>query len=95
MPWNVHPEIKWPWKLLGQDLPIVKSTPHISIQHDFTSGGLHSSLKNNLQKACGALYAMMGAGLHGKSVLNSVTVKHLWTVYVMPEVHSLTGTVSD
>ena len=54
------------------------------MKKDRPSGGLLSTINNNITKACGAAYSVLGAGFHGVSGLNAVTTTHVWQVYVLP-----------
>ena len=54
------------------------------MKRDRPSGGLLSTIDNNITKARGAAYSVLGAGFHGVSGLNPVTTTHVWQVYVLP-----------
>ena len=83
-PFNSTASLDWPWEILGHELPIVDTTTHIGVKRDRPSGGLLSTIDNNITKARGAAYSVLGAGFHGVSGLNPVTTTHVWQVYVLP-----------
>lgn len=73
-----------PWLLGDVPIPVVESAPHLGILHDTGSCGVKTTLDQNIKKARGALYALMGAGLHGKNGLTPQANIHLLQIYVIP-----------
>ena len=73
-----------PWRLGPNPVPVVEQAPHLGIIHDGTSLGVEPTIAQNIKKARGALYALMGAGLHGKNGLTPKANIHLIEIYILP-----------
>jgi hypothetical protein len=70
---------------LGPDpIPVVTEALHLGILRDKETGGCLGTLKNNITKARGALYAQMGTGLHGTNGLPPAICVRVLNTYIMP-----------
>jgi hypothetical protein len=70
---------------LGADkIPVVTEALHLGIVRDKETGGCQGSLKNNVSKARGALYAQMGSGLHGTNGLPPAVCIRILNTDIMP-----------
>eukprot|EP00918_Siedleckia_nematoides_P006774 GHVU01014760.1.p1 GENE.GHVU01014760.1~~GHVU01014760.1.p1 ORF type:complete len:235 (+),score=19.09 GHVU01014760.1:453-1157(+) len=73
-----------PWTLGPTTIPVVENATHLGIIHDVDSLGVNSTIAQNIQKSRKALYALMGAGLHGKNGLTPKVNLHLLDIYIKP-----------
>ena len=77
-------QTQWPWKLGDALLPLPDNQTHIGIIRTSKRGGSWDTIQNNIKKATGKLYVMMGAGLHAKNGLNPTMIRKIWTTYITP-----------
>ena len=84
LPSNRFSVNSWPWEIGGKTIPTVTAVTHIGVRRNSSADGSSSTVENNISKARGAIYSIMGAGFHGKTGLNPPTLIHLWKVYVLP-----------
>ena len=64
-------------------IPTVEKGEHLGVTRDAT-GGPAAQIKVNIKKARGAIYSLMGAGLHGKNGLPQDTSIHLYKIHALP-----------
>ena len=70
--------------LMGESqIPTVEIAEHLGVLRDST-GGPNAQIQNNVKKARGAAYSLMGAGLHGKNGLPQDTCLHLYKIHILP-----------
>ncbi len=75
-----HPDVFY----MGEnEIPAVVRGEHLGVTRDGT-GGPSAQIMSNIKKARGALYSLMGAGLHGKNGLPQDTCIHPYKIYVSP-----------
>ena len=67
----------------GEVIPEEPSTIHLGIHRDSANTN-KITLDNNIRTARRALYALMGAGLHGKNGLGPVISINIFEVYITP-----------
>ena len=81
-------------------MPVVDHSSHIGIQK-CQKNSAKLIVDENIKKARGSLYSLMGAGLHGKNGLDSEIAITLLNTYVMPiityglEILLPTGSIFD
>jgi hypothetical protein len=70
----------------GTPLPPTQKATHMGILHSGEPTKTLNSqrIENNIKSARGAVYALFGAGLHGKRGLTPPVTKHLWNTYIIP-----------
>ncbi len=79
-PYPHHPDVFY----MGEnEIPAVEVGEHLGVTRD-SSGGPCAQIRSNIKKARGALYSLMGAGLHGKNGLPQDTCVHLYKIHVSP-----------
>ena len=65
------------------EIPVVQSGIHLGVMRD-SSGRPSAQINNNIKKARGAAYSLMGAGLHGKNGLPQDCCIHLYQIHILP-----------
>ena len=81
-PWTEALEASKPWAINGTILPIETKLTHLGVTRDNTSA--HLTVEDRISTARRAMYALMGAGLHGVNGLPVSTCLHLFNTYILP-----------
>ena len=73
-------------KMQGTDLQPSKEATHMGIIHSADPKKVLNARRvaNSIKSARGALYALFGAGMHGKKGLTPPICKQLWQIYICP-----------
>ena len=70
--------------LNGKPLPEVDSATHLGILQGCSKTLNSDRTKDHMSRASRTLYALFGAGLHGRNGINPAISKCIWQTYVVP-----------
>jgi hypothetical protein len=70
--------------LNGIPLVLEKETTHLGILQGPAKDINTTRVDNQIQCATNALYALFGAGMHGRAGLNPVISRKLWIIFILP-----------
>ena len=73
------------FRINNSEVPVVETATHLGIPRDNCSKfGTNLVAEERISSARKAVYAMMGAGLHGINGLNPLVSMHLIKIYIIP-----------